>query len=81
MATFEPQRRETLRLDEGNNIGRRLQFLFGWRMTEEDSGVYAGQVAWAPRDHSMGWVPTEDLVDVDVLRLRYNPRATPGAHE
>lgn len=66
-ATFDPQRRQTLSDEALTHVGLRTRWTAGWDITEEDGGPYVGQLAWIPLDMSvtLGWVPTEDLTDVE----------------
>lgn len=66
-ATFQPKRTDNLRPEAVQLIGLTMGWRGLWRISEEDGGPYAGQVAWQPVDETarLGWVPDEDLVDAE----------------
>ena len=72
-ATFQPKRLETLRRENHPLIGQRLTFTYAWTVDDEDGGPYVGQAVWiahddradSPRLH--GWVPDEDLTDIEPI--------------
>lgn len=49
--------------------GRRHRFLYGWKMDEGDTSLYAGEIAWIA-DHAdwpsdaPAWVASGDLADI-----------------
>jgi hypothetical protein len=68
IATFQPRQREGLRTGTAAWEGKRCRWVAAWSLP---CGRFAGQLAWVPRQyaqdrrlHVLGWVPTEDLVDV-----------------
>jgi hypothetical protein len=68
IATFAPQVQSTLRPRILPYVGWRGRFRCLWEITPEDGGVYVGQHAWEFMDYQgswPGWVPTEDLADVE----------------
>lgn len=65
-ATFAPTRRDNLKPDVEDFIGRRLRWRAMWII---EDGPYEGQIAWMPvHAHEfapgVAWVPTEDLTDI-----------------
>lgn len=62
VATFRPRRTDDLQVDDVS-IGQTLEWRF---MGTMDEGPYAGQRIWIPEDRNIrcGWVPDEDLEDV-----------------
>jgi len=58
MATFHPCSRSDLRPDAVAQMGVEKEWLAAWTV---ETGPYAGQMAFIPKDQSMGWVPQADL--------------------
>lgn len=61
-ARFNPKRTDDLQDDARANVGRVMEFRFGWIM--EDADPFPGEAAYIPTDLSMGWVPARDLEPV-----------------
>ena len=66
-------RRATIRLRRGGDWrvkpeaeqydGKGFEFVRGWQITDEDSGIYAGEIAWVPTTNGVeiGWFASGDL--------------------
>jgi len=63
-ARFTPTRTDDLQHDGPTLVGRVIEWEFAGTM---DEGPYDGQAIWTPVDTGLrsGWVPDEDLTDVD----------------
>ena len=64
-AVFQPLHLETLRPGCLPYVGQRLTFSRCWVVRDEDGGPYVGQWTWLPTDAAMGWVPQEDLTEIE----------------
>ena len=62
-ALLDPVRLETLRPECKRYIGRRLQFRYVGTGYEGDP--YPGQWRWLPTELNLGWLPHEDLRDIE----------------
>lgn len=70
VATFQPARTDDLKPDALEHVGETFEWRGLWVVTEDDGGPYVGQTVWERADESLpwfGWVPDEDLVDVDEI--------------
>jgi hypothetical protein len=69
VATFQPKRTDNLKPAAAGYVGWRGEFECLWKITEEDGGPYVGQHAWRVIEENGlahgGWIPTEDLIDIE----------------
>lgn len=73
VATFNPKKTDTLKDSVKSIIGKTFMFSFLWYIDDEDSSVYAGQIAWGfptkvTDDIHATWCPSEDLDSVHFVR-------------
>ena len=62
-ALLDPVRLETLRPECKRHIGQRLQFKYVGIGFEGEP--YPGQWRWLPTELNLGWLPHEDLRDIE----------------
>lgn|GEM_PF-1717388 len=76
-ATFAPKRIDDLKPEAAWWVGKTASWRVAWLITPEDGGPYVGQWAMTLSRESdaetgphnaVGWVPSGDLEDVELLR-------------
>lgn len=66
-ATFNPKVIETLRPEAHPFIGKRMDFEYCWKNGKDESN-YPGSNCFINHDMRIGWVPEEDLDDIEIVK-------------